>query len=164
MDFENQYNSPETPIIPEKTKGFGNLTEIMMSYLKETSPWIIFVAVLGFITCGFIAVGSVITTIGLLTVSNFLSEIGNFPIWLVVPLYIAAGLLLFFPSYFMYNAGTKIRKHQYSNADEDLEQALKNNKSLWKYFGIMSIISLSVIPVSLIIIVVFTIISAFQVS
>ncbi|MCL2230545.1 MAG: hypothetical protein FWC01_05565 [Treponema sp.] len=162
MDSDNQYNSLETPIVPENAKGFGNLTETMLQYLKQASPWMQFIGILGFITCGLIAVGSIFLTVGLASAFAFLGEFGNIPIWLVVPLYLSFGVLLFFPSFFAFNIGSKIRRHQYSNADEDLEQAFKNNKSLWKFSGIMCIISIASLPVILILTVLFSFITALR--
>jgi hypothetical protein len=37
-----------------------------------------------------------------------------------------------------------------SNSDKDLEDAFKNNKSLWKFYGILVIVYLALIPVLLI--------------
>ena len=164
MDLENQYNSPETPIVPENTKGFGNLTETMLAYLKEAAPWMQFIGILGFITCGLVALGSIFLTIGLATASAFLSELGDFPIWLIVPLYTTMGLLFFFPSYFTFNTGSRIRRHQYSNADEDLEQAFKNNKSLWRFYGIMCVISIASLPVMIVVTIIISIVTALRLS
>ncbi|MDR1279046.1 MAG: hypothetical protein LBK02_09860, partial [Treponema sp.] len=59
--------------------------------------------------------------------------------------------LCFFPALFTYNFGNKIRAYQQSRAEEELENAFKNNKSLWKFLGILTIISLAFIPVMIII-------------
>ncbi|MCL2720776.1 MAG: hypothetical protein FWD47_05500 [Treponema sp.] len=150
-DF-NQYNSPEAPIVPEKSQNAGNLTETMLRYLKDASPWLIFMGVLGFIGCGVLVLYSVIAIIGSLATYAFLSdELFNFPIWLLSPLYLVMGVVSFFPAFFTYNFGIKIRKYKFSNSDEDLENAFKNNKSLWKFNGILSIIFLAFIPVMIII-------------
>lgn len=159
-DFENQYNSPQAPIEPEKKQIVGNLTAVMISYLKETSPWLKFISILGFISCGLIALGAVSFIIISIAASSLFSEFGNIPIWIISPLYLAMGLLVFFPSFFMYNFGEKIRKYQFSNSDEDLEEAFRNNKSLWKFFGIMTIISLAITPVLIIITVIVSVAAA----
>jgi hypothetical protein len=45
----------------------------------------------------------------------------------------------------MYSFGSRIRQYAASGAAEDLEQALKNNKSLWKFSGILCIVYLAII-------------------
>jgi hypothetical protein len=37
-----------------------------------------------------------------------------------------------------------------TGAEQDLELAFKNNKSLWKFIGILAIIQLAIIPVTMI--------------
>jgi len=159
-DSENQYNSPEAPVVPDKKQVVGGLTETMFTYLKEASPWLKFIGILGFIGCGLMILGSLSFVFISIAASAMLDEFAAFPIWLVTPLYFASGALLFFPSLFTYRFGEKIRKYQFSNADEDLEEAFKNNKSLWKFYGIMCIISLAATPVLLIIMAVVVVASA----
>ena len=146
-DLEYPYNSPEAPIIPEKTPSAGNLTETMMRYLKESSPWLRFIGILGFIGCGLLVLWAIIAVIGTIATTAFLNELINFPIWIISPIYFIFAAVLFFPSLYTYNFGAMIRKYSFSNSDDDLEQALKNNKSLWKFYGIMCIIYLAIIPV-----------------
>ena len=150
-DFENQYNSPQAPVIPENKQAVGGLTETMLHYLKEAAPWLRFIGIVGFIVCGLIALGFITIIIVSIAASSELSGLINFPIWLASPFYLGMGLLAFFPSFFMYQFGDKIRKYQFSNAENDLEQAFKNNKSLWKFFGIMCIINLATVPIFLVI-------------
>jgi len=151
-DFENHYNGPETPIIPEKSHSAGNLTITMLRYLKEASPWLKFLGILGFISCGFMALWALFYIIVAITATTLMSSLAPMmglaalPFWLIVPIYIAAAVLFFFPSYFLFNFGTKIRKFIVSNSDEDLELALKNNKSYWKFCGIITIVYLSILP------------------
>ncbi|MCL2809194.1 MAG: DUF5362 family protein [Treponema sp.] len=154
-DFNGQYNSPETQIVPEKLQNAGNLTDTMLRYLKEASPWLRFMGVVGFIFCGFIALGAFFSLIGTVATSAFASEFGDIPIQLLTFLYtvilLGSGVILFFMSLFTFNFGNGIRKYQFSNSDEDLETAFKNNKSLWKFYGIMTIIYLALFPVMVIV-------------
>jgi len=149
-DFENQYYSPEAPIIPEKSQIAGNLTEVMIRYLRETSPWLKFIAIMGFISCGFFALYGVIFLIISIAASGLMTGFENIPFWLFTPLMIAGAALYFFPSLFLFNFGSKINKYHFSNSDEDLELAFKNNKSFWKFTGLLLIISLAFLPVIII--------------
>ena len=145
-DSENPYNSPESQIVPEKSQSAGNLTDTMLGYLKGAAPWLRFIGILGFIGCGFVALGAIIALFGTSVLSSFMEELNNFPMWILSPIYFGSGLLIFFPSLFTYRFGDKIRKYQLSNSDEDLEQAFKNNKSYWKFCGILCIVYLALVP------------------
>jgi hypothetical protein len=160
-DFENPYQSPESPIVPEKPQGgVSTLNETMLRYLKESSPWMRFVRILGFVGSGLVCLGGIIFTIIMLAVSSLAAEFGEFPIWLFPLIYIPFGVLFFFPSLFLFNFGAKIQSYQLSNSDEDLELAFKNNKSLWKFYGILCIIYLAFIPVSVILTIVGGVVAA----
>ena len=148
-DQENPYQIPETQVVPEKVSNTGaSLSEIMLRYLKEASPWMRFIGILGFIGSGIIVlVGIILAIVLAVTVDAFADS----STWLVSLLYLPMGVLLFFPSLFTYRFGAKVKSYLINNLDEDLEIAFKNNKSLWKFNGILSIISLAATPVMFII-------------
>jgi len=159
-DFENQYNSPETSVNPDKSQIIGNLTEPMFKHLKESSLWLRFVGIIGFIGCGLIVVGGLLPSIGIMSHSGLSGILGtsDFPtwiIWLLLPLNLAGAALFFFPSFFTWKFGDCIRKYEFSNKEEDLEKAFKNNKSLWKFYGILIIVYLSIIPFTIILTIIF---------
>jgi len=146
-DYENPYKSPETSIVPEEPQGaVATLTETMLGYLKEASPWLRFIGILGFIGCGFMCLIGIISAIFSSALFNIMGDMGDFPIWALSLIYIAIGALYFFPALFTWNFGAKLRSYQLSNSNEDLELAFKNNKSLWKFNGIMYIVFLAIIP------------------
>jgi hypothetical protein len=156
-DYDNPYQSPETPIVPEKLPNAGILfSETILRYLKEASPWMRFVGIMGIIGSGFVILAGLIAVIVALAGSELFD---GFPTWLVSLFYLPAGILLFFPSFFTYNIGVKIRSFLINNLEEDLELAFKNNKSLWKFNGILYIIYLSFIPIFILIIIITGIVS-----
>jgi len=160
-DYENPYKSPETLIVPEKTEGAGTaLTETMLGYLKEASPWIRFIGILGFIGCGIMCLIGIISVIFSSSFSSFAEELGSFPAGLLSLFYIAGGALYFFPARFTYFFGAKIRDYQLSGSKDDLEIAFKNNKSLWKFNGIAAIVCLALIPFMIIISIIFAAVTA----
>jgi hypothetical protein len=146
-DALNPYQSPRNISVPETPLvSRGELSEAMLRYLKEASPWLRFVGILSFISCGFMVLGGVAAAIVLLAVSSLAEEIGGSYAALLGLVYVVMGVVLFFPARFIYFFGAKIRSYQISNSPEDLELAFKNNKSLWKFLGICSIISLAIVP------------------
>jgi hypothetical protein len=161
-DTENPYRSPEagvSPVAPLTSGGF--LTDIMLACLKGASPWLRFVGIVGFVGCGltvligiiFLATGPAMgwvweTVPGI----NFYADVFGAVFGGVMGGYcLILGVLCFFPSFFIYNFGTGIRNYIRSGAGEELETAFRNNKSLWKFIGILTIIGLAFIPLSIII-------------
>ena len=151
-DFANPYQSPENPSVPEKLPDSqAALTEPMLRYLKEASPWLRFIGVLGFIGCGFNVIGGIIGAIVMFfAFSDFAGEYGRVFSIFAGLINLPIGILFFFPARFMYSFGAKIRNYQFTNSEEDLEMAFKNNKSLWKFNGILAIIGLAFIPLSIV--------------
>ncbi|MDR2184497.1 MAG: hypothetical protein LBO80_02340 [Treponema sp.] len=149
-DTQNPYKSPEAEISSEEGGSAGNLTETMVSYLKDASPWMRFVGIMGFIGAGLTAMGAV----GFISASPFISNMPGVPgIWGVAGLiavgliYLGVAVLVFFPARFTYFFGEKIRRFLRSNSEAELEGAFKNNRSLWKFIGILTVVNLAIIPV-----------------
>lgn len=157
----NPYESPEAGIVPERVfASSGALTETMLVYLKGASPWLRFVSILGFISAGvsilsgifFLAFiplvyssWSAMTDVRALSLSFSLFFNGA-----IAAYCIGGGVLLFFLSLFAYRFGVKIRSYLKTGAELHLESAFKNNMNLWKYLGILCIISLAFIPLIII--------------
>jgi len=147
-DYENPYQSPETPIIPETPESSGVLmTETIFKHLYEASPWLRFIGIMGYIGSGITVLFGIIFVFSTAFTSSFLGdELGDFPSWILFLIYLPLGVLFFFPAHFTYNFGKKLRNYRFSSSIEDLELAFKNNKSLWKFNGIITIIYLALIP------------------
>jgi hypothetical protein len=145
-DGMNPYQSPQSPVNPEPD-GSARLTGVMVRYLKEAAPWLRFIGILSFIGCGFMVLGGTLFLIAAFVSPDFAGGLGWLGGGIGSVAYIGSGALMFFPARFTYTFGTKIRGYLRSGAEEDLEQAFKNNKSLWKFNGILYIIGLALVPV-----------------
>jgi len=160
-DFTNLFRSPDNPGVSEKLLSpQTGLTGTMLRYLIEASPWLRFIGILNLIFCGIIVIGGIIITIILFTLSGIMDDFDGVYAALAGFVYVPMGIVSFFPARFIYNFGTKIRNYQFTNADEDLELAFKNNKSLWKFLGILFIIFLAIIPISIVLAVIGGVVAA----
>ena len=171
-DLLNPFESPETLAVPVKSPvAQGSLTETMLIHLKEASPWLRFVGILGFIGSGF----TVLTGVSLFSLSSQLGEL-----WYQVPgvdqigysfravltgviwmLCIGGAVLLFFPSLFIYRFGEKIRSYIRTGTEQDLESAFRNNRSFWKFIGILFIVELAFIPLLIIVGIILAVVTVF---
>jgi len=161
-DAVNPYQSPETVAVPVNPfVAHGALTETMLIYLKGASPWLRFIGIFGFICAGFVALLGLISFAFVPLMNQVWGEIPGFKttfhgVWGAVfggsmaVLFIGTGVLMFFPALFVYRFGERIRGYLRTGADRELEQAFKNNKSFWKFLGIICIIELASFPLMII--------------
>jgi len=165
-DADNLFRGPEAEAVAERPLiAQGGLTEAMMLYLKGASPWLRFMGVIGFIGAGL----TVLWGLGSLAIFPMMGQMMA-DAWEDVPgfeafggifssvfggttavLSLGSGVVMFFPALFAYRFGEKISTYMRTSADNDLEQAFRNNRSLWKFNGILCIVSLSFIPLLIIV-------------
>jgi len=166
-DEVNPFQITETPAAPIKPiVAQGTLTETMLFYLKGASPWLKFIGILGFIGSGFCALGGIIFFVSSSFIGQIWDNTSDFGVFgsffgssfgiIFSLLYIGMAAIVFFPALFIYRFGDKIRSYLLTGAEQELEQAFKNNKSFWKFMGIIYIIYLALIPIFFI----FTIVGA----
>ena len=121
------------------------LDQPSLNYLNETARWARFLSVVGFVTCGLMVIvgvffGSVM--------SGLMSNMGNESVAMLGGgffsiLYILFALLVFFPSFYLFSFSSKIRKAYQNNDQNVLTDSLKNLKSFFKFYGILTIVVLS---------------------
>jgi hypothetical protein len=129
------------------------------TYLKETARWAKFLAILGFICCGFMVLialfaGTFITA--MLNMSgNMVGGTGagiTGAMGAVISfLYIVIGLLLFLPCLYLYNFASRMQIALRTNDQEQLTRSFKNLKAHYRYIGIFTLIYLGLIALGLII-------------
>jgi hypothetical protein len=156
-DVENPWQSPRNAAVPEPQTGGAALNDTMLRSLREAAPWLRFIGILGYICCALMAAVGLIGGIMMLAVSGLAEEFASLPggfggatAGAFALLYVVMGGVYFFPARFAYTFGDKIRCYLLSNNERDLETAFKNNKSLWKFYGILCIICLAFLPLVII--------------
>jgi hypothetical protein len=138
---DNPYESPQAEANAEDSLSGRILTEKMLSYLREASPWLRFVGITGFVFLGIVVIGLLAVIVG----SNSLLSplgLGNFTPFLFVA-YLPVLVIAFFHVFFTFRFGKKIQVYLQTGDYIDLEDALKNNRSLWTLTGVLYIISLA---------------------
>ncbi len=117
------------------------VSEEMLGALRSTRPWVMFLAILGFVVLAFMILGSLF----LIVVGNVMTHQANMPAFFgpgigVVELLLA--LVYLFPCLYLLRYGIAIGNIPGSGQDA-MEQALKQQKSFWKFMGILMIILLA---------------------
>jgi hypothetical protein len=150
------------PILQEQPK--LEITEEIISNLNETRKWSYFLAILGFIYLGIIAVCG-------FAISSFLSsrmkeyyDGPSFPGMIVGFVYLGMAVVYFFPVLYLFRFSKHMEKAIKYRFNEDLLLSFRNLKAFNRYIGILSIIGLAMTVMIFIIAIAFGLFTAFMVS
>ncbi len=116
----------------------------------ETSRWGNFLAVVGFVFVGLIAILAV--SLGFI-LNNIAGEqptdLPFEPTGLITVIYLLIALLYFFPCLYLYRFASKMKSSVISRDQNLLTEALANQKSLFKFMGVLTIIGLAFYAIAL---------------
>lgn len=118
------------------------VTDDMLGSLRATRPWVMFLAILGFVGLALMVMGS-LWFIGFSTMLPANSKLpGAFGVVAgCVELAIAA--VYFFPCFYLLRYANAIERIA-GTGQAAMEQALRQQKSFWKFMGIFAIVMLVV--------------------
>jgi len=122
------------------------VSPLSQSFLHETARWGKFLSIIGFIFSGMLAIGSFFAP-ALYSKTTAFSELDPSVTTAIsttiVVVYLAFAILLFFPCLYLNRFSVKMRTALSSMNQENLEESFQNLKSLFKFYGIFTIIILS---------------------
>lgn len=112
------------------------LSPVGVGYLLETAKWAKFLSVLGFIFTGLMVVGGLIASV---TMSRFGGQAA-----IIGLVYIIMGAIYFFPILYLYKFSNDLKEALNRNESTQLELALGNLKSHYKFIGIFTIVIIGI--------------------
>lgn len=130
--------------------GSSNLLELQVdglsnSYLAEAARWAKFLAIMGFIFCGLFALFGIFFGTFMSKMSSQYGSGLNAGMGAVMGfVYILCALLYFFPCLYLFRFGAEMQNALRTNDQQLLATSFRNLKSLFKFLGILTIISLSI--------------------
>lgn len=121
------------------------------TYLNEAAVWAKFLAIVGFVACGFLIVlsffaGTIFSNLGSLEGTDLPAGMGA----MMTAVYLLIALLYFFPCYYLFKFATKAKEAIQMNNQQSLQDSFRNMKSCFKFVGIMTIIVLCFYGIALI--------------
>lgn len=124
------------------------VSERALGYLDATRPWVKFLAILGFIGIAFMFIAALFVMFGsrLIPTQPGGQAFGAFMAFL----YILFAALYFMPCLFLYRYSRAIAAIP-GSGQSALEDALKNQKSFWKFMGIVALVILSIEVIAIVI-------------
>jgi len=113
------------------------LSPVGVSYLLETAKWTKFLSILGFIGMGFMVIGGLFASVAM-------SRFGGSQSLLIGVMYIVMAAIYFFPILYLYKFSNDLKEALNRNNSSQLELALGNLKSHYKFIGILTIVLLGI--------------------
>ena len=123
------------------------LTLQAQSYLTEAAKWGKFLAIMGFILCGFMVILSFfipvyISQMAPYSVMPSTAFTAGMKVGMTI-VYLLVALLFFFPCLYLYKFSTKMQVATKNVSQENFDESLMNLKSMFKFYAILTIIMLS---------------------
>ena len=117
------------------------ITESMLTSLRQTRPWVKFLSILGFVTIFLVVVSGIVN----MFVFSKAALGGSYGLAIFMgAINILMGVLYFFPSFFLFKFASSIARLSDGGGAGELEEALSNQKSFWKFVGIMTLVMFGV--------------------
>jgi hypothetical protein len=110
------------------------------SYLIETAKWGTFLSILGFIMSGIIGLIAIFIGTILGSMSNGMGAVLPFGTTFITMLYVIIAVINFFMSFFLFKFSSKMKVALYANDQDSLNESFKNQRSLFRLIGILTII------------------------
>jgi hypothetical protein len=146
----NPYQAPHAPLDAHHAgvqRGEGQATQLTIEHLRGTSPWVLFLSILGFIIAGFSVLGGlgtmIMVPIAMTTAPSSGDQTGmaaGMGIIVATGLfYLVMGVAYGVGSYFLVKYTQSIGRLVASGLVSDVEEALAAQRMFWKSAGIITI-------------------------
>ncbi|MBW3600283.1 MAG: hypothetical protein KY475_23825 [Planctomycetes bacterium] len=130
----NPYAAPDADV---RGAGAAWATPLVVQALSQTRPWVLFLSILGFLVSGLMIVGGVFG--GGAAAMGQMGPMGTMEAVIFV-LYVLFGVLYMVPSFFLLRYGQLISQFARDPTSQRLAEALKAQRSFWRFAGIMTAI------------------------
>lgn len=116
------------------------------AYLRETGKWAKFLAIVGFIIMGFMAIGAIV----MFAISGSMGSLMPFPMWIIGFIYLLIAVVYCFPIYYLLQFSNKAKAALYIRSSQTLTESMEYLKSHYKFMGILMIVLLALYPIGII--------------
>jgi hypothetical protein len=139
------YNEPEMEHEEEDGPIRLIITEDIRSYIYQAAKWAKFLSIVGFIVTGLmvmiaLSVQSVMQSLSEIPAYSGLAALGS---GVITFFYLLLALLYCYPSYLMYKFSSSAKLAVLYGNQESLSEAMIKMKSIFKFFGIITVIFIS---------------------
>lgn len=144
----NPYSAPATsPYGATNLGGAAAVSAAALQQLAATKPWVRFISVITFIGAGFLLIGALamvaMGSMGALSKSGGAAFTGAMGFG-IAALYAVLSIIYIFPGVKLWKYASSIARLMQSGRDEDLVAALNQQRSFWKFVGILMILFIAI--------------------
>lgn len=118
-----------------------SVTAIAQEYLLTSAKWGKFLAIVGFIGCAIMVIMGVFFS-SIMASNSLQFAKFPFPPALLGILYVVIAAMMFFPCIFLYKFSAKMKEGILTANQESFETGLENMKSMFKFYGILTMVVL----------------------
>ena len=144
MSTQDAYAPPQSTV-RDVSGGTGLMTDSIVNSLRKTRPWVLLLAIMGFIGTAFILIAAIGMALGGDMLMQGMQDGGGLPggfVYGAVALYLVLGIIYFMASWYLLKYAGAIKRAVTGMNLEDLEIALAKQASFWKLMGILTLISI----------------------
>ncbi len=116
------------------------VTDTSVRMLLEAGKWAKFLSIVGFVMIGLLVVAALFMIVAGSSMPLGLGRSGA----IVGVAYLLSAVLYFFPTYFLFQFAVKIKSGFGTNSQSEMDLALTNLKSMFKFVGILTIVVLAI--------------------
>ena len=132
------YGSPG-PGMPYRTDDRAEVSDAAVEMLRQTKPWVTFLSIMAFIGSGLMLLGGgAMMLMGAITGGK--STAAALPSIALGAIYIPLAVLYIYPALKLWGFSSAIGRLVGTRSSMDLEMALSQQKSFWKFAGITTIV------------------------
>lgn len=147
MSVQDAYTPPRS-VVRDVAGGNGVMSERVVASLRKTRPWVLFIAILGFIGTAFMVIASIPMFLGGSMMGMSGADMAGtgllgtgFMIGIGV-MYLLMAVIYFMASLYLLRYAGAIKRAVTGLNASDMEAALEAQASFWKLVGILSIVSI----------------------
>lgn len=136
----NPYGAPISD--PHSTAN-SEVSALAMEMLRRTKGWVLFLSIIGYISCGLMVVAALFMMLGMSVMSSQVDTglpMGFAGLGLI---YLILAALYIYPCVKLTQYSSSIKRLLASQSTIDLETALDHQRGFWKFCGIMALIMVS---------------------
>jgi hypothetical protein len=124
-------------------------------YLNQTRPWVRFISIMVFVGAAFMALAALVmialTMAGAMAARGAYAPFGAVGVVAAAFFYLMLACLYIAPGVFLYRYASAIKQLKAACTASALEDALKHQKSFWRFIGILTAVSLVIVVLVLVI-------------
>lgn len=119
------------------------ITDEIIGFLDETRKWAKFLAILGFIGCGLIAIIGLVMGVFMGAMGSASNGLMMMPSSIISIVYLLMAVLYFFPVLYLFRFSVSMGKAIDSGNEEEFTLAFMNLKRHYRFIGILTIVVIS---------------------